>query len=128
MGRLLGIALRGDSEEVMAGLREEGFLRPRATLDADLLLAYLSPFLDPARVERFQFSREWLRAQAARLSDPRSPAATLGLQLNLPPSYLMIHRVWLGGVGVLSQLGAEAPWLGEMQRWLPGFRDAAPAL
>ena len=32
------------------------------------------------------------------------------MKLNLPPSYLHIHRTWLGGIGVLSQLGAEAPF------------------
>jgi hypothetical protein len=29
----------------------------------------------------------------------------------------------LGGIGVLCQLGAEAPFRGEMERWLPGFAD-----
>jgi hypothetical protein len=29
--------------------------------------------------------------------------------------------VWLGGLGVLCQLGAEAPFRDEMTAWLPGF-------
>ena len=29
---------------------------------------------------------------------------------NLPPSYLLIHRVTLGSIGVLCQLGATAPF------------------
>jgi hypothetical protein len=41
----------------------------------------------------------------------------------MPPSYLLIHRVWLGGIGVLSQLGTEAPFRDELEQWLPGFAD-----
>ena len=33
-----------------------------------------------------------------------------GRQLNLPPSYLLIHRVTLGSIGVLCQLEAKAPY------------------
>ena len=34
-----------------------------------------------------------------------------------------MHRVWLGGVGVLCQLGAEVPMRAELERWLPGFAE-----
>ena len=47
--------------------------------------------------------------------------AQLGRQLNLPPSYLLIHRVTLGSIGVLCQLDAEAPYRVIVERWLPGF-------
>jgi len=46
------------------------------------------------------------------------------MKLNLPPSYLLIHRTWLGGIGVLSQLEAEAPFRAILTEYLPGF--AAP--
>ena len=32
------------------------------------------------------------------------------LRLNLPPAYMLIHRTWLGGVGVLSQLEEKVPF------------------
>ncbi|MCU1688749.1 MAG: transporter ATP-binding protein, partial [Jatrophihabitantaceae bacterium] len=41
--------------------------------------------------------------------------------LNLPPSYLLIHRVTLGSIGVLCQLGASAGYRGIVERWQPGF-------
>jgi hypothetical protein len=51
---------------------------------------------------------------AARAGDPRRRPAlagrALGRQLNLPPSYLLIHRVTLGTIGVLCQLGGEAAY------------------
>ena len=47
----------------------------------------------------------------------------LGRQLNLPPTYLLIHRVTLGGIGVLCQLGTAGPFRAEMAQWVPGFLD-----
>ena len=84
---------------------------------------YLAPFAEPARAETFQFSRAWMREQANRTSDFRSPNASMALRMNLPPSYLLIHRVWIGGVAVLSQLEAEAPFRSVLEEFLPGFSD-----
>jgi len=53
----------------------------------------------------------------------KDPTYTVALRLNLPPAYLLIHRTWLGGVGVLSQLGAEAPFRAILEESLPGFAD-----
>jgi len=119
--RLLGVALSGDADALLAGLRDEGFVKPGIDIDADALLDYLMPIVEPVTTERFHFTRAWLRGQAARIADPRSPAYSLGMQLNLPPEYLLIHRVTLGGIGVACQLDTEGPFQAEMARWLPGF-------
>jgi len=121
IGRLLARAVQGDYDAVMQGLRDEGFIKPGITLDVDVLHEYLAPFVEPARVEQFQFTREWMREQAARVNNPRGPAFATAVKLNLPPSYLLIHRVWLGGVGVLSQLEAKAPFRSVLEESLPGF-------
>lgn len=121
VGRMIRLALADDADGVLAGLRDEGFILPSITLEAEELLAYLRPLLDPIAADEFAFSRAWLRREATRLGDPRSPAATIGRQLNLPPSYLLIHRVTLGAVGVLCQLGSRGPFRAEMERWQPGF-------
>ena len=123
MGSLIRIAGIEDDEALLAGLRAEGFVKDRVQVDPGQLLDYLSPFVEPTRVERFRFSREWMRTQFQRINDPRSPSYTLALKLNLPPSYLLIHRTWLGGLGILSQLEAEAPFRGIMEEHLPGFAD-----
>ncbi|RWZ73517.1 AarF/ABC1/UbiB kinase family protein, partial [Streptomyces albidoflavus] len=47
----------------------------------------------------------------------------LGRQLNLPPSYLLIHRVTLSTIGVLCQLGATVRLREELEDWLPGFDE-----
>lgn len=121
IGRLVRLALDGDADAVVAGLHDEGFVKSTESIDAQAMLDYVRPMLEPVAATEFRFSRAWLRAEAARLGNPRSPAYQLSRQLNLPPSYLLIHRVTLGSIGVLCQLEAEAPYREIMQRWLPGF-------
>ncbi len=121
IGRLSRLALEGNSGEVLEALRGEGFVKPGIEIDGERMLDYLLPLLEPISSPSFRFSREWLRREAVRLGDPRSPAAQLGRQLNLPPHYLLIHRVTLGTIGVLCQLGGEAPYRDLMQSWQPGF-------
>ncbi|MGW4384538.1 ABC1 kinase family protein [Kitasatospora sp. NPDC004531] len=123
IGTSLRLALAGDAGAVYDLLRQEGFVRPTISLDPDAVLDYLVPIIEPTRAEQFTFSREWMRTQAARIADPRSPAYNLGKQLNLPPSYLLIHRVTLSTIGVLCQLGATVRLHEELLRWLPGFAE-----
>ena len=123
MGRLLRIALDGDAHTVAQGLRDEGFVKPGVNVDAQSLLDYLDPFVEPARHTHFRYSREWLQGQFRRLNDPRNPDFAVGLKINLPPSYLLIHRVWLGSIGVLCQLDADVPARSELETWVPGFSD-----
>ncbi len=120
-GRLISVLQRGTDDEVLARLRAEGFVRPGARVEAGKLRDYMAPFTEPARHERFAFSREWLRGQFARVNDPRNPDFAVALQLSMPAQHLFTHRVWLGVVGVLSQLGATVPVRPELRRWLPGF-------
>jgi hypothetical protein len=115
------MTLDGEAEAVYDMLREEGFVKESIELDPDAVLDYLLPIIEPAQVDEFTFSRGWMRSQAARVADPRSPAHQLGKQLNLPPAYLLIHRVTLSTIGVLCQLGATVRLREELEDWLPGF-------
>jgi len=123
VGRLLRHAVEGEYDLVLEGLRDEGFLKRTTDLDADTIARYIGPFVEPASVERFTFSREWMRAQTLRVSALTSEGMGTAMKINLPPQYLLIHRVWLGGVGVLSQLGATAPFRSILEESLPGFAD-----
>jgi predicted unusual protein kinase regulating ubiquinone biosynthesis (AarF/ABC1/UbiB family) len=127
IGTALRMALDNAAEDVYALLCDEGFVKSAIELDPDAVLDYLVPIIEPARVEEFTFTREWMREQAVRIADPRSPAHQLGKQLNLPPAYLLIHRVTLSTIGVLCQLGATVRIRDELAAWLPGFQpDDAP--
>ena len=123
IGRLMRTALYESPQDTLQGLRDEGFVKSSVEIEPAVLLDYLGPFLDPAREETFTFDRRWMRTQFTRINDPRNPGFTTGLKLNMPPAYLLIHRVWLGGIGVLSQLGTTAPFRHELEQWLPGFTD-----
>ncbi|MEU3750279.1 MULTISPECIES: ABC1 kinase family protein [Streptomyces] len=121
IGVCLRMTLAGEAETVYDLLRAEGFVKESVALDPDAVLEYLLPIIEPAEAEAYLFTRGWLRAQAARIADPRSPAHQLGKQLNLPPSYLLIHRVTLSTIGVLCQLNATVRLRDELEAWLPGF-------
>ncbi|MFD8953170.1 ABC1 kinase family protein [Streptomyces xanthophaeus] len=121
IGRSLRMTLDGDAEGVYGHLCAEGFVKKSIELDPDAVLDYLKPIIEPAAAEEFTFTRPWLRGQAARIADPRSPAHQLGRQINLPPSYVLIHRVTLSTIGVLCQLGATVRLREELESWLPGF-------
>ncbi|MBV9592455.1 MAG: AarF/ABC1/UbiB kinase family protein [Actinobacteria bacterium] len=123
LGRLIRHALNGDRGELMRLLREENFIRPGVVVDADKLLDYLGPIVEPLTVEEFTFDRDWMRTQAARIGDPRREEAQVGRMLNLPPSYLLLHRVTLGSLAVLCQLGATVGCRALAERWQPGFAE-----
>ncbi|SEK21554.1 Predicted unusual protein kinase regulating ubiquinone biosynthesis, AarF/ABC1/UbiB family [Blastococcus sp. DSM 46786] len=123
IGRLLRWALEGRAAEVLADLRAEGFVRPGVQIDPEGVLDYLLPLLEPIAGERFHFTRAWMQEQAMRIADPRTEANRLGRQLNLPPAYLLIHRVSIGSIGVLCQLDAAADWRAVLEEWLPGFAE-----
>ncbi|GAA0607265.1 AarF/ABC1/UbiB kinase family protein [Streptomyces crystallinus] len=121
IGDSLRMTLDGDAEAVYALLCEEGFVKESIDLDPDAVLDYLLPIIEPAQADEFTFTRAWMRGQAARIADPRSPAHQLGKQLNLPPAYLLIHRVTLSTIGVLCQLDATVRLRDELETWVPGF-------
>ncbi len=128
-GRLLWLVHNnGDIAVMEAELRKHGFLLPGVDVDLDALSDFVGPLADPSRHESFRFDREWMRSEAARVTDLR--AANIGRRLNLPPSYILIHRVSTAGIGVLCQLEASGPFRAEVLRWIPGYgpaEDADPA-
>lgn len=121
VGKLARLSIDGSADEVIAGLRAEGFIPDNLDPDPAVLMNYLVPYLEPLRHEIFHFTREWMQQLWATMSDFSSPELKLARRLNLPPSYLMIQRVTLGSIGVLSQLDARAPFRSIVERWQPGF-------
>ncbi len=121
IGRLVRWALEGRAEDVLADLRTEGFVRPGVEVDAQGVLDYLLPLLEPIQSRYFRFTRAWMQEQATRIADPRTEANRLGRMLNLPPAYLLIHRVTIGSIGVLCQLDAGDDYRSVLEEWLPGF-------
>ena len=121
-GRVLRLMHEGgDLAELEEEFRSYGYLRDGVSVDLTALRAFLAPLAEPSRAESFRFSREWLRAETAQASALRSSSVLR--RLNLPPSYVLIHRVLASGLGVLCQLECEAPFRAEVLRWMPGYAD-----
>ncbi len=113
----------GDLAKLEDEFRSHGYLRDGVSIDLTALRAFLAPLAEPSKAESFRFSREWLRTEAMQASGLRSSSVLR--RLNLPPSYLLIHRVSAAGVGVLCQLECEAPFRAEVLGWIPGYADTA---
>ncbi|MDN3352786.1 AarF/ABC1/UbiB kinase family protein [Actinomadura sp. DC4] len=124
IGVLMRIGTLLDIDQIMKALREEGFIREGVEIDAESLRSFIVPIAEPLIEDTFKFSREWLRQEFARVTDLRP--TNVVRQLNLPPSYVLIHRVVAAGTGVLCQLEAEGPFRGEALRWVPGFAGDDP--
>jgi predicted unusual protein kinase regulating ubiquinone biosynthesis (AarF/ABC1/UbiB family) len=122
-GRLLRIMHdpAPDVASVERELRANGFLRPGISVDLDALRAFLAPLAEPSAVESFKFSREWMRSEASRVTEASS--ANISRKFNVPPSYVLIHRVSTAGIGVLCQLECEGAFRAEVLRWVPGYAD-----
>ncbi len=117
--RLLRNALEGDAIALYNGFKEDGFILADVEVSPELVLDYLLPLVEPLRTDYFAYSRDWLRTQSVRVGDPRNPTAKIGFQLNLPPEYVLIHRVTLGTTGIFCQLRAEGNFRDEALSWFP---------
>ena len=123
LGRLTRLAVQNDADGVLDLMRSLGFVRAGVKVTGQDVLDFLGPGVDPLREETFTFSRRWMRRQAARIADPRREEAKVARLLNLPPSYMLIHRVTLGTIGVLCQLEATAAYRTIAEKYQPGFAE-----
>jgi predicted unusual protein kinase regulating ubiquinone biosynthesis (AarF/ABC1/UbiB family) len=123
IGRITRLALEGRADDVLTALRNEGFVPVDYHPDPQLLMDYVVPFIEPLQHETFHFTRSWMQEQAARMSNFSSEESKMARRLNLPPAYLLIHRVTFGSIGVLCQLDASAPFRDIVIDNLAGFAD-----
>ena len=123
LGRLIRLAVDEDYDELEQELRRVGFLRSNAGLSPETVARYTGPLVQPAQTEEFTYSRAWLREQVGRVTAPTADGIGTTLRVNLPREYLLLHRVGVGGVGVLCQLGATVRVPEILAESLPGFAD-----
>ncbi|KGN34953.1 ABC transporter ATP-binding protein [Knoellia sinensis KCTC 19936] len=124
MGEIITHTLAQNEAALGAVLRRAGFIRPGVEVSDAALVRYLSSFVEPLRHETFTFSRSWLRSVSATIQDPRREEFLVGLRFNLPPDYMLIHRVWLGSIGVLCQVGGTVPMRDLIFAHVPGIDES----
>jgi predicted unusual protein kinase regulating ubiquinone biosynthesis (AarF/ABC1/UbiB family) len=127
LGRLTRMAVDGRGPELIGLLRSEGFVQEHVQVHAEDVRSYFGPLVAPLAGEHFHFTRKWLQGQAERLSDMRRREFRTGRSLNLPPQYLLIHRVTMGSIGILCQLDSDVRFRRIVEQWQPGFGDADAA-
>lgn len=123
LGRMTMLSLQDEPDELYELMREAGFVKAGVQMDPAEVLEYLSPFVEPMRVERFHFTRAWIQGQAQRFGDARGPEIELARSLNLPAEYLLIHRVTMGSIAILCQLDAELAFWDIVRTWQPGVAE-----
>src|SRR5690606_26522461 len=85
IGRLTRIGTLGDPDAIVEALREEGFLVPDADVNPEEVADLIGRHAEPFTVERFRYSRAWMREQTAHglgLASDMRPGA-LARQLRL---------------------------------------------
>ncbi len=123
LGEIITATLAGDEAALGEVLRRAGFIRPTVDVSDTALLHFMQTFVAPLEHETFTFSRSWLRSVSATIQDPRREEFLVSLRFNLPPDYLLIHRVWLGCIGVLCQIGGTVPMRELIIAHVPGIDE-----
>lgn len=113
------IHLAESPDELVAVLRDVGFLRPNVKADGERLTALFERSGAAVRTETFLFDGAFLRDTLEGLT----ASMPVGLSLAFPPEYVHAQRAFGVGIGVLCQLNAEVPFQGEALRWIG---DTAP--
>lgn len=125
IGQTLRVAMSGDVSSMVEALRREGILT--RDIDPDLLVSYLAPFAEPAAVPEFRFDRSWMQNIVRQAWDDIPASWEVGRAFNLPDEYVLMHRVWTGGIAVLCQLGIRAAFRDVLEEFLPGFAPSPGA-
>ena len=124
LGRVLTEALAGDAAALEAVLRQEGFIR-KGIDDRPRGAARLPhPARRAAAPRRVHPHPRVAARRGGHVAGPAPPAVPRRAQAQPAPEYLLIHRVWLGGIGVLSQIGGTVPLRELVCAHLPGIDES----
>ena len=119
-----GWALAGKADEVLADLRAEGFVRPNVEVDAQGVLDYLRPLLEPLASRplplhpRLDAGAGGPDRRPAQRGQPARPAAepAAGLPADPPGDDRLDRRA-------LPARAPPATYRGVLEEWLPGFAE-----
>ncbi|MFB8006782.1 ABC1 kinase family protein [Nocardia sp. NPDC056000] len=124
VGELARLAVAEDYDALLAALHTNGFVRPGHHLDADPILRVVAPVVAEFQGERLRITRELLQGHMLRAMDMRNLSMNNTVAVRTPPELpdlVMLGRVLAGIIAVCAQLDAEGPYLGLVERWLPGY-------
>ena len=116
---MMRLALERRGAELLALMGSAGYLARGNSVGPEEALAFLDPFIEPMRRERFHFSRAWMQDIVNAYGDVTGREFRTARSFSLPRDYVLIHRVLSGSVGMLCQLDASAPYRDIVSHWMP---------
>ncbi|HEX2028598.1 MAG TPA: AarF/ABC1/UbiB kinase family protein [Nitriliruptorales bacterium] len=127
MQRMNRTVRHGDPQQLVARLRESGFLPPGVAIDADLMCEWWQLYMRPILAEQpFTFTPEFATEVIRSTTDPRSKYLRVLRPLNLPPDYLLLNRIHFGVNSVLGRLRATNDWRAIRDEYSSGGPPATP--
>lgn len=130
VGELARLAVAQDYDTLVQVMRDNGFVRPGHDLDMEPVIRVVAPIVAEFHGDRLHISRKLLQGHMLRAMDMQNMSMNNTLAVRMPPELpdmVMLGRVLSGIVGVCAQLDAEAPFIGLVRRWLPGYARAGEA-
>lgn len=130
IGELARHALAEDYDRLAQALAKHGFVRPGARLTVEPIKRLVSPIVAEFDGEHIHFTRELLQGHFERAFDLKNMSVSNALATKVPPDrpeLIMLGRVFGGLAGVCAQLDAEGPFIGLVEKWLPGFAESDEA-
>jgi predicted unusual protein kinase regulating ubiquinone biosynthesis (AarF/ABC1/UbiB family) len=123
---LEAIIIARDPQQAATAMQHAGFIDDADGIDAEALFEYVSSPYEPYLVDRFTFSREFVRRAIQRISDVRGPHAEVIGRLNLPASFVVLNRVVWGVNALLARLEAAGPWRAMLLEYYAGGPPSTP--
>jgi predicted unusual protein kinase regulating ubiquinone biosynthesis (AarF/ABC1/UbiB family) len=120
-----GVIVHLDPDETVRAMVEAGFLPRDHGLDIGLVYDYVSAPYKPYQVDRFRFTRDFMKETLTSITDVRGPFGPVVSRLNLPTSFVVLNRVVWGISALLGRLAAEGPWRSMLLEYC--VPDAPPA-
>lgn len=127
VGELARHAMAGDYDTLLETLRANGFVRPGHELDLDPIKNVVAPIIAEFHGETLRIDRRLLQEHMTRAMDVKNMSINNTFAVRTPPELpdlMMLGRVLGGIIAVCAQLDSEGPYLGLVERWLPGYAVA----
>jgi len=118
----LDAILRKDPEGTLAALQDAGFLPRKVPFEAEYVYRYVSAPYRPFMEDHFTYTRRWVAEMLGTMIDIQGDAGELIRASNMPPSYVILDRVFWGMSALFGRLHASGNWralLAEYRKGVP---------
>lgn len=119
---VLDAILGRDAGETVAAMERAGFIPRNAGFDADYVYTYVSAPYQPFLDDHFTYTRKWVAEMLGQMIDIQGQYGDLIRAFNMPPSYVILDRVFWGISALFGRVHAS----GNFRALLAEYRKGAP--